>query len=62
MSLALHETVEDGHLDIIEVLLSAGADISTLDAQNLTALDIAMEPGLADAVLAELVLEDWHDR
>ena len=58
MCLALHKAVENAHLEVMDELLSAGADVSILDAHGRTALDIAKENSLDDSVLAKLIVRD----
>jgi len=50
----LHQCTAHGHLDIIMLLLDAGADVNSADHQNITPLHQAIIHGNKDA--AELLL------
>jgi ankyrin repeat protein len=52
--LALHKCVEGGHLDIVDVLLEAGADASLKDGRGRTAADLAIEKRLRGELLQKL--------
>jgi ankyrin repeat protein len=42
---ALHYAAENGHLDIVQKLIQADADMTILDSQGPTALDCALGAG-----------------
>lgn len=44
----LHEAVENGHLDIVKVLVKAGADINKTDRAGRTPFDVAMDRDFDD--------------
>ena len=48
----LHEAARGGHLDIVEMLLAAGADPARRDRTNRTAADLAAERSHAAVVEA----------
>jgi ankyrin repeat protein len=50
---ALHRAVENGHADVIDTLLSAGADVSLKDAKGRTAVEIARQKGMDAIALAK---------
>ena len=51
---ALHKAVEKGRIAVIDILLQAGASLTSKNAQNKTAADIAAEKGMDEMMLARL--------
>jgi hypothetical protein len=45
--------VENGHADVIDTLLSAGAGVSLKDAKGRTAVEIARQKGMDAIALAK---------
>lgn len=54
MCSALHAAVENGHVDIVDMLLTAGADATLKDATDRTAEQIARTKGMDASVLEKL--------
>jgi uncharacterized protein len=52
---ALHATVEYGHVEIVDVLLDAGADVELKDAQERTVAEITRAKGMDEAMLVKLL-------
>ena len=46
----LHAAVDNGHLDVAMLLMERGADVESLDSQNMTPLHIASSRGYAEVV------------
>ena len=51
---ALHEAVGNGHVDVVDTLLSAGANVSLRDTKGRTAMEIAKEKGMDVSILEKL--------
>lgn len=50
----LHLAVQNGHLELVDTLLAAGADITAKDSNGKTALDIAVVKGIDEGLRAKL--------
>ena len=50
----LHNAVEKGHVDVVDILLAAGADVYMKDAKGRTAAEIARQKGMDAAMLERL--------
>lgn len=51
---ALHKAVENGHMDVIDELLTARADVTLKDGKGRTAAEIGRAKGLDDGILKKL--------
>lgn len=54
MCTALHRAVEDGHVAVAEMLLKAGADVTLVDTEGRTAVDVVIEEDMDASALAML--------
>lgn len=54
MGSALHEAVEKGHVEIVDMLLNAGADVTLKDDKDRTAREIAVTKGMDETMLEKL--------
>ena len=50
----LHKMVGRAHVDVIDTLLSAGADVRLKDTKSRTAMEIAKEKGMDVGILEKL--------
>ena len=51
---ALHAAAENSHVEVIDVLIDAGADVQLKDAKGRTAGEVARAKGMDDTILAKL--------
>ena len=51
---ALHAAVENGHIEVVDVLIDAGADVQLKDAKGRTAAEVARAKGMDETILAKL--------